>query len=125
MTQNKNQNVIFLSTSNLYGYTMSKFPPTGRVKWISSKEFDLDKYTSNKSKESVVEVDLEYPKNYKNNAMLYEYQLKIANLYNVSMGDVKRTSALLFWWRRVSASLRELTTLLEIRIKTKKKFIVS
>ena len=36
--------------------------PTNRFKWIYSKEFDLNKYTSNSSKGCVVEVDLEYPK---------------------------------------------------------------
>ena len=37
------------------------FFPTGGYKWIDSKEFDLNKFTSNKSKGCVLEVDLEYP----------------------------------------------------------------
>ena len=41
---------------------MSKFHPTSGFKWISAKEFDLNKYTSNNSKECVLQVDLEYPK---------------------------------------------------------------
>ena len=41
---------------------MSKFFPTGGFTWIDSKEFNLNKYTSNNSKECVFEVDLQYPK---------------------------------------------------------------
>ena len=41
---------------------MSKFLSTSGFKWINSKEFDLNKYTSNSSKGCVLEVDLEYPK---------------------------------------------------------------
>ena len=41
---------------------MPKFLSTSGFKWINSKEFDLNKYTSNSSKGCVLEVDLEYPK---------------------------------------------------------------
>ena len=41
MTQNKNQNIIYLDTNNLYGYAMSKFLPTSGFKWIDPKELDL------------------------------------------------------------------------------------
>ena len=41
---------------------MSKFLPTSGFKWIDPKEYDLNKYTSNSSKRSVLEVDLEYSK---------------------------------------------------------------
>ena len=37
---------------------MYKFP-TGRFKWIDPKEFDLNKYSRNISKECVLKVDLE------------------------------------------------------------------
>ena len=60
---------------------MSKFLPTSECKWIDTKEFDLNKYTSNSSKGFAVEVDPEYPK---------EYQLKIADLYNIPTGNVKK-----------------------------------
>ena len=56
------KHIIFLDANNFYGYAMSKFFPTSRFKWIDSKEFDLNKYTNNSSKECVLEVDLEYPK---------------------------------------------------------------
>ena len=41
---------------------MSKFLPTSGFKWIDPKKFDLNKYTSNRSKGCVLEVDLEYSK---------------------------------------------------------------
>ena len=39
---------------------MYKFLPTRGFKWIDPKEFDLNKYTSNSSKECVDEVNLKY-----------------------------------------------------------------
>ena len=39
---------------------MSKFFPTDEFKWIDSKEFDLNKYTSHSLKGC--EVDVEYTK---------------------------------------------------------------
>ena len=41
---------------------MSKFLLISAFKWIDPKEFNLNKYSSNSSKENVLEVDLEYPK---------------------------------------------------------------
>ena len=87
---------------------MSKFLPTSGFKWIDPKEFDFNKYTNNSSKGCVLEVHLEYPKEFHelhNNyplapdkieikrEMMSEYQLKIANLYNISIGNVKKISA--------------------------------
>ena len=95
MTQNKN---------NLYDYAMSKFLPTSGFKWIDPNQFDLNKYTSNSSKEFVLDVDLEYLKELWQlhndyplapdkieirRQMLSEYKLKIVDLYNVPIGNVK------------------------------------
>ena len=41
---------------------MSKILPTSGFKWIDAEEFDLHKYTSNSTKRSVLEFDLEYPR---------------------------------------------------------------
>ena len=41
---------------------MSKFFQTRGFNWIDTKEFNLEKYTSNSSKACFFEVDLEYPK---------------------------------------------------------------
>ena len=42
-----------------------KFLPTSGFKWIDPIEFDLNKYTSNSSKGCVLEVDLEYCKEFR------------------------------------------------------------
>ena len=39
--------IIYLDKNNLYGYATSKVLPTSGFKWIDSKDFDLNKYTSN------------------------------------------------------------------------------
>ena len=85
---------------------MTKFLPTNGFKWIDPKEFGLNKYTNNNSKECVLEVDLEYPKELQELHNDYplapdkteikgetssEYQLKIAGLYNVPIGYVKKS----------------------------------
>ena len=82
---------------------MSKFLPTSGFKWIDPKEFDLNKYTSNSSEGCLLEVDLQYPKELHElhkdyplapdkieikREMLSEYQLKIADLCNVLIGNV-------------------------------------
>ena len=82
---------------------ISKFLPISGFKWIDPKELDLNKYTSNSSKGCVLEVDLEYPKELQElhndypltpdkieikREMLSEYQLKIADLYNIPIGNV-------------------------------------
>ena len=66
---------------------------------------DLNKYTSNSSKACVLEVDLEYPKELQalhsdyplapdkieiKREMLSDYQLKIADLYNIPIGNNKK-----------------------------------
>ena len=96
---------IYLDALKLYGHAMSTFLPTSGFKWIDPKEFELNKYTSNSSKGCVLEVDLEYPKELRelhNNyplapykieikrEMLWDYQLKIAILYNIPIGNVKK-----------------------------------
>ena len=52
---------------------MSKFLPTSGFKWINPKEFDLNKYTSNSSEGCVLEVDLEYTKQFENYRMIILY----------------------------------------------------
>ena len=69
------------------------------------QEFNLNEYTSNSSKECVLAVDLEYPKELRElhndyslapdrarikREMLPDYQLKIAGLYNIPIGNDKK-----------------------------------
>ena len=80
---------------------MSKFLLIRGFKWIDSKEFDLNKWTSNSSKGFVLEVDLKYPRELRElhnyyplapdeieikREMLSLYKLKIAGLYNLFIG---------------------------------------
>ena len=89
----------------MYGYARSKFLPTSGFKWVDPRQFDLNKYTSNSSKRSVLEVDLEHPKELRElhndypvardkieikREILPDYQLKIADLYNMPIGNVKK-----------------------------------
>ena len=82
---------------------MSKFLPTSGFNLIDPKEFVLNKYTSNSSKGCVVEVDLEYPRELPKlhndyplptdkieirKEVLFDYQLKITDLYNIFIGNV-------------------------------------
>ena len=101
----ESKHIMYLDTNNLYGYAISKFVPTSEFKWIDPKEFDLNKYAISCSKGCVFEVDLEYPKELHElhnhyplaqdkieikREMLYEYQLKIADFYNIPIGNVKK-----------------------------------
>ena len=54
------KHIMYLDSN--YSYAMSKFLPTSGFKWIDLKELDLNKYTSNSSKGSILKVDLDYPK---------------------------------------------------------------
>ena len=97
--------IIYLDTNNLYGYAMSKFLPTSGTKRVDHKGFDLKKYINDSSKECVLKVDLEYLKELielhhgypwasdnidMKRKMLYNYQLKIADLNNISFDNVKK-----------------------------------
>ena len=65
----------------------------------------MNKYTSNSSKRCVLEIDLEYPKELRElhndyplapdnleikREMLFDNQLKVADLYNIPIGNVKK-----------------------------------
>ena len=101
----ESKHIIYLDANNLYGYAMSKFLPTGGFEWIDPKEFDFNKHTGNSSEGRVLEVDLEYPKELRElhndyplapdkikikREMLSVYQLKIADLYNIPIGNIKK-----------------------------------
>ena len=81
---------------------LSKFLPTGGIKWIDLKEFEMNKYTCNSSKDCVFEVDLEYSEESRElhngypltpdkidinikKEILSKYQLMIPYFYNIPM----------------------------------------
>ena len=93
-----------MDANNWYGYAMPKFLPTGWFKWIDPQKSNLNKYNKNISKDCVLEVDLEYPKELHElhndyllapdkteikRKMLSKYQLLIADSYNISSSNVK------------------------------------
>ena len=97
------KHIIYLDTNNLYGYAVSTFLPTSGFKWIDPKEFNVNKWTC--SKGCVLGVDLEYPKELRElhdhyplapdkieikRKILSDYQLKIADLYKIPIGNVKK-----------------------------------
>ena len=56
----ESKHIIYLHAISLNGYAMSNFFPTSGFKWIDPTEFNLNKYTSNRSKGFALEADLEY-----------------------------------------------------------------
>ena len=98
----ESRHTIYLDPNNLYDYALSNFHPTSGFKWIDPKDFDLNKYTSNISKVYILEVDSKELRQLHNTCplapdkreikreMLSDYKLKIADLYNISIGNVKK-----------------------------------
>ena len=124
----------YLDANNLYGYAMSKFLPTSRLKWIDPKEFDLNKHTNNSSKGCILEVDLEYPKELRKlhnvyplapdkteikREMLSDYQLKIADHYNIPIGNVKKLVPNLFDKEKCMIHYENLRLYLRLELKLK------
>ena len=107
----ESKHIIYLDANILHGYAIFEFLPTSGFKWIDPEELDFNKYISNSSKGCVLEVDLECPKELhklyndyhlvqdkieNQKEMLPEYQLKIADLYNIPIGNVKKLVPKLF-----------------------------
>ena len=92
----ESNHITHLNANNLHGYVMPQFFPTCGSTKIDPKEFDLNKYTSNGSKGSVLKVNLEYTKELSvlnndyllvpdkmeiNREIMSSYQLDIADFY--------------------------------------------
>ena len=127
---------IYIDANKLYGYAMSKFLPTSGFKWIDPKEFDLNKYASSSSKECVLKVDLEYPEELRElhndyplapdkieikREMLSDCQLKIADLYNISISNVKKLVPNFFDKEKYVIHYEKLKLYLRLGLKVKKK----
>ena len=95
----------------------------------------MNKYTSNSLKGCVLEVDLEYPKELPElhndyplgpdkieieRDMLFEYQLKIADLYNIPTGNVKKLVANFFDKEKYVLHYENLQIYLKLRLKLKR-----
>ena len=114
---------------------MSKFFPTSEFKSIDHEKFDLNKYTSDCSKECVLEVDLEYPKELRilhndcpsapdkreiKREILFEYQLKIADSCNIPVGNVTKSVLNFFYKEKYVLHYENLQLYLRLVLKLKK-----
>ena len=99
------KHLIYLNANNLYGYIITYFFPISGFKWVYPRQFYSNKYTSNSSKVFVLEVGYEYPKELREwhndyplapdkieikREMFPNYQLKIADPYNIPIGNVEK-----------------------------------
>ena len=89
-----------MDKSNLYGYAMSKSLPLSKFMGLDPAKFNLDEYEDDNFWGCVIEVDFEFPKELYElhndcplapveleikKEMLYDYQLQIANEYDISI----------------------------------------
>ena len=92
-----------MDKNNLYGSAIPQSLPASGLKWLDPAKFNLDKYDDNSSRGSVLEANLECPKelhelsNYyplapnklgMKKEMLSVYQLKTADDYDISIRNV-------------------------------------
>ena len=98
--------ISYLEMNNLYGWAMSKYLPCGRFKWLKNiYKFDIMSINDKSSIGNFLEVDLKYPdKLYELHndfplaseklavfsKMLSKYSKKIADKYEIKVGDVKK-----------------------------------
>ena len=94
-----------MDENNLYAYAIFNLLLTSEFKWIDPKNFDLSKYDKISSKNSVLEVDFEYPKELCElhydyplapdireikREILSKHQLMIADFNKIPIGNVKK-----------------------------------
>ena len=98
--------ITYLDMNNLCGWAMSGYLPYGRFKWLKNVDrFDINSISEKSSVGYILEVDLEYPdelhalhNNYPLGSeklavtytILSDYCIKIADEYEIKVGDVKK-----------------------------------
>ena len=100
--------IMYLDANNLYGWAISQYLPTGGFKWLTEKQINnlnLAKYQEDNNKGLILEVDLEYPREFHclhndyplvaekvkvTEDMLSSYSKKIAEKYKISTGLVHK-----------------------------------
>ena len=120
---------------NSFGYSRS----TSRTHPFKLLLLYLNKYTSNSLKGRVLEIDFEYPKELWELhkyyplvpdkikikiEMLSEYHLKIADLYNIPIGNVKRLVPNLFDKEKYVLHYENLKLCLRLGLKQKKYIVL-
>ena len=129
------KHITYFDENNLYAYVMSKSLSMVGFKWFDPIKFNLDKNGGNSSRDCVSEVDLEYsqelnklhndyplaPKKSKfKRKMLFYYQLKIADGYDISIGNVKKIVLKFFDKEKYVPHYKNLQHYLKLGLKTKK-----
>ena len=98
--------ITYLDKNNLYGWTMSEYLPYGEFRWVKNVDgFDVMSINEKSDTGYILEVDLDYPdklhelhndyplapeKLAVSNDMLSAYCKKIADKYDIKVGDVKK-----------------------------------
>ena len=98
--------ITYLDKNNLYGWTLSEYLPYEKFEWVKNvDEFDVMSINKKSNIGYFLEVDLEYPnelhslhndyplapeKLIVSNDMLSSYCKKIADKYDIKVGDVKK-----------------------------------
>ena len=130
--------IMYLDATNLYGWAMSQYLPTGNFKWLSQNQIEktnLGKYTENSKKGLILEVDLEYPQELHDlhndyplgpekikvaKDMLSDYCKKIADKFNISSGLVHKLIPTLNDKEKYILHYRNLQSYLSLGLKLKK-----
>ena len=130
--------IMYLDANNLYGWAMSQYLPNSGFKWLTEKQINninLAKYNENSGKGSILEVDLEYPKELHdlhndyplaaervrvNKDMLSEYCKKIATKYNISTGLVHKLIPTLSNKEKYVLHYRNLQLYIDLGLKVNK-----
>ena len=98
--------ITYLDKNNLYGWAMSEYLPYGEFRWVKNVDgFDVMSINEKSDTGYILEVDLDYPdklhelhndyplaakKLAVSNNMLSIYCRKIADKYDIKVGDVKK-----------------------------------
>ena len=130
--------IMYLDANNLYKSAMSQHLPTGNFRWMTDKKIskiDLGKYKTDGKKGLILEVDLEYPQELHNlhndypvapekvkvsRNMLSGYCKKIAEEYNISIGQVNKLISTLKDKTEYGLHYRNLQLYLDLGLKIKK-----
>ena len=79
--------LMYLDANNLYGWAMSQKLPVDGFKWVKDlskfNENFIKNYNENNDKGYILEVDVEYPKNYLIFIKIYHFYLKERKSENV------------------------------------------
>ena len=131
----ESKHIIYLDTNNLCAQSMFKFFRTSGYKWIDPKRFDLHKYIKNSSKGCALEADLQYSKKLRElhndyplapdkiemkKEILFNYQLKIADFYNIPIGNVRKLVPNVFDKEKYVLHQENLQFYLRLGLKPKK-----